>query len=93
MDFSQFNDNDRFRMQQMLERNQMRDFMRLYANLVQRCFDSCVNDFTSKTMSSREEGCITRCTDKFMKHAERVGQRFAEHNTALMEEQAKQTQK
>ncbi|KAJ1924438.1 protein transporter tim9 [Tieghemiomyces parasiticus] len=89
MDFSQFNEADTQRMQQLLERNQMRDFMRLYSGLVQRCFDSCVTDFTSKTMSTKEEGCVSRCTDKFMKHAERVGQRFAEQNSALMEEQSK----
>ncbi|KAJ1983619.1 protein transporter tim9 [Dimargaris verticillata] len=93
MDFSQLNDADRQRMQQMLERNQMRDFMRMYSSLVQRCFDSCVDDFTSKALSTKEDGCLMRCTEKFMKHSERVGQRFAELNTALMEEQSAQGQK
>lgn len=32
----------------------MQDFMRLYSGLVERCFTSCCNDFTSKTLSSKE---------------------------------------
>lgn len=33
---------------------QMQDFMRLYSGLVERCFTSCCNDFTSKTLGSKE---------------------------------------
>lgn len=33
---------------------QMQDFMRMYSNLVERCFTSCCNDFTSKALSSKE---------------------------------------
>ena len=33
---------------------QMQDFMRMYSNLVERCFNSCCNDFTSKALSSKE---------------------------------------
>jgi import inner membrane translocase subunit TIM9 len=33
---------------------QMKDFMALYQNLVERCFTSCCNDFTSKALSSKE---------------------------------------
>ena len=32
----------------------MQDFMRMYSNLVERCFNSCCNDFTSKALSSKE---------------------------------------
>lgn len=35
-------------------RAQMKDFMQLYSNLVERCFNSCCNDFTSKALSSKE---------------------------------------
>lgn len=83
--------------------------MRMYSSLVERCFNSCCNDFTSKTLSSKEvstgctssasrnartglisscrtfsrilqEQCVMNCTDKFLKHSERVGARFAEQN-------------
>lgn len=33
---------------------QMQDFLRLYANIVENCFKTCCNDFTSKALSSKE---------------------------------------
>jgi import inner membrane translocase subunit TIM9 len=77
---------------------QMQDFMRMYSNLVERCFTSCCNDFTSKALSTKEvrvaprarvvralsvrlqSQCVANCADKFLKHSERVGARFAEQN-------------
>ncbi|CEQ40026.1 SPOSA6832_01605 [Sporobolomyces salmonicolor] len=38
----------------MMQQKQMKDFMQLYQNLVERCFTSCCNDFTSKALSSKE---------------------------------------
>lgn len=64
--------------QRLIEGKQMKDFMRLYSNLVQRCFADCVSDFTSNKLTSKEESCVLKCSDKFLKHSERVGQRFAE---------------
>lgn len=73
--------------------------MKLYSGLVERCFMTCCNDFTSKALSSKEvtlsqyphiitqfsspceqDTCVQNCADKFMKHSERVGARFAELN-------------
>ena len=34
--------------------SQMQDFMRMYSSLVERCFTSCCNDFTSKALSGKE---------------------------------------
>ncbi|KAF9947267.1 protein transporter tim9 [Mortierella alpina] len=89
MDFSQFNDAERNHLQRVMEQKQMKDFLKLYSGLVERCFTDCVNDFTSKTLSSKEassnlEGCVQKCADKFLKHSERVGQRFAEANAEMM---------
>ena len=66
---------------------QLADHSRLqtYSNLVQRCFDDCVNDFTTKSLISREEGCVMRCVDKFLKGSERLGARFQEQNAAMMQ--------
>ncbi|KAI0917015.1 protein transporter tim9, variant 2 [Taiwanofungus camphoratus] len=63
---------------------QLQDFLRMYSNLVERCFNACCNDFTSKALSSKEDQCVMNCTDKFLKHSERVGARFAEHNAEAM---------
>lgn len=35
-------------------RHQMQDFMKLYSGLVERCFNSCVTDFTSKVLTGKE---------------------------------------
>ena len=32
----------------------MQDFLRMYSNLVEKCFMTCCNDFTSKALSSKE---------------------------------------
>ncbi|KAF8322089.1 hypothetical protein DL93DRAFT_2071847 [Clavulina sp. PMI_390] len=84
MDFSQLNPAEQAHMTKVIERKQMQDFMRLYSGLVERCFTTCCNDFTSKALSSKESTCVQNCTDKFLKHSERVGARFAEHNAEQM---------
>ncbi|BCS04148.1 mitochondrial import inner membrane translocase subunit tim9 [Aspergillus awamori] len=67
-----------------MERRQMKEFMTMYSKLVQRCFDDCVNDFTTKSLINREEGCVLRCVDKFMKGSARLNERFQEQNQAMM---------
>ncbi|CAH2449818.1 TIM10 complex subunit [Komagataella phaffii CBS 7435] len=72
--------------QKLVEQKQMKDFMRLYSDLVSKCFTDCVNDFTSNKLTSKEEGCINKCAEKFLKHSERVGQRFQEQNQLMMQQ-------
>ncbi|KAI0123886.1 hypothetical protein BJ170DRAFT_640869 [Xylariales sp. AK1849] len=55
----------------------------LFGNLVDHCFVSCIDDFTSKSLSTRETGCITRCVQKQMAQSQRLSERFAEHNAQL----------
>ncbi|KAI9673344.1 MAG: protein transporter tim9 [Trizodia sp. TS-e1964] len=71
--------------QTRMEKKQMKEFMTMYSKLVQRCFDDCVNDFTTKSLLSKEEGCVMRCVDKYLKGSERLGQRFQEQNAAMMQ--------
>ncbi|KIV99476.1 mitochondrial import inner membrane translocase subunit tim9 [Verruconis gallopava] len=68
-----------------MERKQMKEFMTMYQNLVQKCFDDCINDFSSKSLGSREENCVMRCVDKSLKASERLGNRFQEQNAAMMQ--------
>lgn len=58
----------------------------MYSNLVQRCFNDCVNDFSSKSLQSKEEGCVMRCVDKFLKSSERLGERFQEQNAQMAQQ-------
>lgn len=39
---------------QIIEKKQMQDFMKLYSGLVERCFMSCAQDFTSKALTAKE---------------------------------------
>lgn len=55
----------------------------LFGNLVDHCFSSCVNDFTSKAVSERESGCVSRCVQKYMAGAQRLSERFQEHNADM----------
>ncbi|KAI9350346.1 Tim10/DDP family zinc finger-domain-containing protein [Obelidium mucronatum] len=58
-----------------IEQTQKRMFLDNYkgmALLTDACFKDCVNDYTSKTLSGKEETCVKRCTEKFMKLNMRV---------------------
>lgn len=81
----QLNVKEQQEFQQIVEQKQMKDFMRLYSNLVSRCFEDCVNDFTSANLTTKENNCINKCSEKFLKHSERVGQRFQEQKYVLPE--------
>ncbi|KAI0035199.1 putative TIM9-translocase of the mitochondrial inner membrane [Vararia minispora EC-137] len=87
MDMSGLSSAEQAQMVQIIEKKQMRDFMNLYSSLVERCFTSCCNDFTSRALSSKEEGCLKNCAEKFMKYSERAGARFAEENAEQMQKQ------
>ncbi|KAF1351044.1 Tim10/DDP family zinc finger-domain-containing protein [Delphinella strobiligena] len=77
------NNQEQRELQMRMEKKQMAQFMNMYSNLVQKCFENCVDDFTSAKVNSKEEGCVMRCVDKFLKSSERLGQRFQEQNAAM----------
>jgi mitochondrial import inner membrane translocase subunit TIM9 len=88
------------RLEEIMMKKQQKEFMRMFFRVTADCFDTCVTDFSSKVLSPREvrscptdsltrqEACIAKCTDKFMKSSERIGLRFAEENQKLMEKGA-----
>ncbi|KIK07948.1 hypothetical protein K443DRAFT_672830 [Laccaria amethystina LaAM-08-1] len=87
MDFSNFNPAEQAHMTKIIEKKQMQDFLKMYSNIVEKCFNTCCNDFTTKALTSKEEACVTHCTEKFIKHSERVGARFSEMNAEVMNAQ------
>ncbi|PVH31706.1 hypothetical protein PAHAL_9G216500 [Panicum hallii] len=74
---------DKMRMAVMIEQIQIRDSLRMYNSLVERCFTDCVDTFRRKTLDKQEESCVRRCAEKFLKHSMRVGMRFAELNQGV----------
>jgi import inner membrane translocase subunit TIM9 len=60
----------------------------MFHNMFETCFTSCVDEFTSKALSSRENGCISRCVQKTLAMQQRLGERFQEHSqTTMMNQQ------
>lgn len=72
-----------------LEHMQVRDSLRLYNGLVERCFKDCVDNFRSKSLDAAEDKCVQQCCEKFLNLSARVGKRFQELFTE-MEQQAQQ---
>jgi len=72
----------------MLETAQIKDSLRLYNSLVERCFCDCVDGFRRKDLDTTEEKCIIRCAEKFLKSTARTSQRFAELTQAAEEQMA-----
>ncbi|CAI9111721.1 OLC1v1012012C1 [Oldenlandia corymbosa var. corymbosa] len=79
-DLDNLPEEDKLRMNTMIEQLQIRDSLRMYNNLVERCFTDCIDNFRRKNLDKQEETCVRRCAEKWLKHSMRVGLRFAELN-------------
>ncbi|KAF7823631.1 mitochondrial import inner membrane translocase subunit Tim9 [Senna tora] len=79
-DLGSLPEQDQIRMAAMIDQLQIRDSLRMYNSLVERCFNDCVDTFKHKSLQNQEESCVRRCAEKFMKHSMRVSMRFAELN-------------
>ncbi|XP_057449173.1 mitochondrial import inner membrane translocase subunit Tim9 [Lotus japonicus] len=79
-DMDSLGEADKQRMSTMIDQLQIRDSLRMYNSLVERCFTDCVDTFKHKSLQKQEESCVRRCAEKFLKHSMRVGMRFAELN-------------
>ena len=72
---------------QHIETAQLQDSLKLYNRVVEQCFDNCVSSFRSKKLEDKESSCISKCAEKFIKHTQRVGVRFAEAQAAMAQGQ------
>ncbi|KAI4354489.1 hypothetical protein L6164_003344 [Bauhinia variegata] len=68
------------RMSTMVDQLQVRDSLRMYNSLVERCFTECVDTFHRKSLTKQEDTCVRRCAVKFLRFSMGVGMRFAELN-------------
>ncbi|ETV91836.1 hypothetical protein H310_13665 [Aphanomyces invadans] len=69
------------------EQKQLEESLMLYNRVVATCFNECVQSFRSKKLEDKEENCMNLCAEKFLKHTQRVGVRFAEAQQAAMDGQ------
>lgn len=59
----------------------------MYNRVVERCFNTCVTGFRSKTLGKSEVTCVEQCADRYIKMTQRVGLRFAEYQ-AMQQQRA-----
>ncbi|KAI6244148.1 Zf-Tim10-DDP domain-containing protein [Aphelenchoides fujianensis] len=64
-----------------------RDFLMQYNLVTENCFMACVQDFTSRNVSDKEEKCAKNCLNKFLKMTQRLSLRFQEHQLIQAEAQ------
>ena len=67
-----------------LEEMQLKDTLRMFNGLVERCFSECVVSFRSKVLTGTEETCVSTCAEKYMKHSVRqlhIHARAAHHTS------------
>ncbi|CDW53628.1 Aminotran 1 2 and zf-Tim10 DDP domain containing protein [Trichuris trichiura] len=55
-----------------------KEFLQQYNRVSESCFVDCVHDFTTRTVSKREEQCALNCMEKYLKMTQRISQRFQE---------------
>ena len=60
---------------------------RMYNTLTERCFQTCVSSFRSKSLDKYETTCVENCAERYIKMTQRVGLRFAE-DQALRQKRA-----
>lgn len=67
---------------------QFKDFIMNYNKLSEQCFSDCIFDFTTRSLTSKEDACSTNCVEKFMKMNQRISQRFQEYQMIINEKMA-----
>ena len=78
-------------MLQKLEEMQLKDTLRMFNGLVERCFSECVVSFRSKVLTGTEETCVNTCAEKYMKHSVRRCTQLHMHMRALHEHHTPRT--
>merc|ERR1711862_372462 len=62
-----------------LEQMQMKESFTIYNALVERCFNTCVSSFRSRSLDKYETPCVENCAERYIKMSQRIALRFAEH--------------
>ncbi|XP_062502949.1 mitochondrial import inner membrane translocase subunit Tim9-like [Corticium candelabrum] len=71
--------------QAQMEVAQFREFLTTYNRLSESCFMDCVNDFTSRKVTGKEDQCASHCVEKYLKLTQRLSLRIQEHQAQQLE--------
>lgn len=67
--------------------SQFKEFLQLFNKISEQCFTACVNDFSSRKVSTEENNCSIACLTKHLQSTQRISRRFQEE---FIEQQMKQ---
>ncbi|KAL9689006.1 hypothetical protein QQ045_033435 [Rhodiola kirilowii] len=73
-------EDDNKRLSKKIEDLQIRDSLRMYNTVVERCFLDCVDSFLRQNLTKQEDACVHRCVDKFIRLTIRTGLRVSDLN-------------
>ena len=68
-----------------------KDFMLLYNELTESCFNACVAELGSRSLTPKEEECVSKCSDKHIRLNHAAMSVFMELQPAMMEKRQKET--
>merc|ERR1711933_406104 len=66
---------------QQAQNQQMKDFLSTYNKTTQICFNDCVKNFSTATLTTEEEECGRKCVGKYLEYSARVAQQFVGRNS------------
>ena len=61
-----------------------REFFKTYNKMSKLCFDQCVWDFSSDSVTYREEKCLNKCVNIFMSANKEIQKVFAEDQASIL---------
>lgn len=56
------NQAEQARLEFVMQKKQQKEFMKMFFQVTADCFDTCITDFTSKALSSREVRHLSPCS-------------------------------
>ncbi|KAF0852370.1 mitochondrial inner membrane translocase subunit Tim9 [Andalucia godoyi] len=75
-----------------LQNLEVRESLRSFNSLADRCFARCVSSFRTNKLSQEEKQCGAMCAEKFFKHQQRVMKAYLEEQQKLAASAAQQQQ-
>ena len=75
-------------MLQLMEELKAQESVKMTNELVERCFNDCIMNFSTKSLDKKEISCLENCAEKFVKHSVRSAQKFQEASQEIQVPQA-----
>ncbi|XP_058805365.1 mitochondrial import inner membrane translocase subunit Tim10 B-like [Phymastichus coffea] len=65
--------------------DQFRDFLKLYNQISDICFNRCANSFNTRTVEADEKKCVEACAQKFILTNHRIMEIFMEVQAVIVQ--------